>query len=46
VRLIQFPVANEYSDNVVAFWEPEKKPAPGDEIAFRYRMRWFSGAIE
>ena len=42
VRLLQFPTANEYSDNVVAFWEPEKKPAAGDELEFKYRLHWFT----
>jgi glucans biosynthesis protein len=42
VRLMQLPVANEYNDNVVAFWEPEKKPVANDELVFRYRQRWFT----
>jgi glucans biosynthesis protein len=40
VRLMQLPATNEYNDNVVAFWEPEKAPAPGDEMDFRYRLHW------
>jgi glucans biosynthesis protein len=43
VRLIQLPATNEYNDNVVAFWQPEKAPASGDEVDFRYRLRWFTG---
>ena len=31
VRLMQLPAANEYHDNVVAFWQPQKSPAAGDE---------------
>ena len=42
VRLMQLPTANEYNDNVVAFWEPEKTPARGDELDFDYRLHWFS----
>jgi len=43
VRLMQLPATNEYNDNVVAFWQPEKAPASGDEMEFRYRLHWFSG---
>ena len=42
MHLLQIPTANEYSDNVVAFWEPEKKPAAGDELEFKYRLHWFT----
>jgi glucans biosynthesis protein len=42
IHLLQLPTANEYSDNVVAFWEPEKRPAAGDELEFKYRLRWFT----
>ncbi|HEY1583371.1 MAG TPA: glucan biosynthesis protein [Chthoniobacterales bacterium] len=42
VRLMQLPTRNEYFDNVVAFWQPEKKPVAGDELQFRYRLRWFN----
>ncbi len=42
VRLLQLPTTNEYNDNVVAFWQPAKSPAAGDEIRFKYRLHWFS----
>jgi glucans biosynthesis protein len=42
VRLMQLPAANEYNDNVVAFWQPEKSPAAGDELGLKYRLRWFT----
>lgn len=42
VRLLQLPATNEYNDNVVAFWQPEKTPAAGDELECRYRLHWFS----
>jgi glucans biosynthesis protein len=42
VRLIQLPATNEYNDNVVAFWQPEKGPAAGDTLDFKYRLHWFS----
>ena len=42
VRLMQLPSSNEYNDNVVAFWQPKKNPQPGEELVFRYRLRWFT----
>jgi periplasmic glucans biosynthesis protein len=42
VRLMQLPAANEYNDNVIAFWQPEKSPAAGDELEFKYRLHWFA----
>ncbi len=42
VRLMQLPATNEYNDNVVAFWQPEKIPASGEEMDFRYRLHWFT----
>jgi glucans biosynthesis protein len=42
VRLMQLPAVNEYNDNVIAFWQPEKSPAAGDEIVFKYRLHWFA----
>ncbi len=42
VRLMQLPAANEYNDNVVAFWEPAQRPAAGEEFTFRYRLHWFT----
>jgi len=42
VRLMQLPATNEYHDNVVAFWQPQKVPVAGDELVFKYRLRWFT----
>ena len=39
---MQLPATNEYNDNVVAFWQPQKSPAAGDELVFKYRLRWFT----
>ncbi len=41
VHLMELPTPNEYNDNVVAFWQPEKRPAAGDELQFKYRLHWF-----
>lgn len=42
VRLLQLPTKNEYSDNIVLFWQPEKPPQKGDALEFRYRLHWFT----
>ncbi len=41
VHLMELPTPNEYNDNVVAFWQPEKSPVAGDELQFKYRLHWF-----
>jgi glucans biosynthesis protein len=38
---MELPTPNEYNDNVVAFWQPEKSPVAGDEFQFKYRLHWF-----
>jgi len=40
VELVQIPSGDETNDNVVAFWVPEKLPAPGEPLDFEYRLRW------
>jgi glucans biosynthesis protein len=40
VMLLELPTTRESDDNVVAMWEPEKIPQPGDRIEFSYRQRW------
>lgn len=42
VRLLQLPTKNEYNDNVVVFWQPDKLPQAGDELNFKYRLTWFT----
>lgn len=42
VRFMQLPDANEYNDNVVAFWQPKKSPTARDELEFKYRLHWFT----
>lgn len=41
VRLVEIPTDNETNDNIVAFWVPEKLPAPGEAIEFEYKLHWF-----
>ncbi|CAK9884651.1 MAG: Glucans biosynthesis protein G [Candidatus Erwinia impunctatus] len=40
VELVEIPTADETNDNIVAFWTPEKKPDPGQELSINYRLRF------
>lgn len=40
VVLIEIPTADETFDNIVAFWNPARKPQPGEELLFGYRLYW------
>ncbi|MFN3616226.1 MAG: glucan biosynthesis protein, partial [Rubrimonas sp.] len=40
VRLLEIPTDDETFDNIVAFWEPETTPEPGEEVAFAWRIDW------
>jgi glucans biosynthesis protein len=40
VQLVEIPTADETFDNIVAFWNPEEKPQPGQELLFGYRLHW------
>lgn len=40
VRLVELPTVNEFNDNVVAFWVPEKLPPSGEALEFSYRLHW------
>jgi glucans biosynthesis protein len=41
VDLVEIPTTADINDNIVAYWVPERKPAPGEPIAFSYRMYWY-----
>ncbi|HTO55883.1 MAG TPA: glucan biosynthesis protein G [Myxococcota bacterium] len=41
VQLVEIPTPADIHDNIVAFWVPEKTPAPGDPIHYAYRMYWY-----
>lgn len=43
VHLVEIPTANEYADNIVAFWRPREALAPGREHRWRYRLHWSAG---
>lgn len=40
IQLVELSTADETFDNIVAFWHPDKKPAPGDELLYAYRLHW------
>ena len=40
VHLVEIPTADEYHDNVVAFWRPAAALAAGTESRWRYRLCW------
>ncbi|MBS0564874.1 MAG: glucan biosynthesis protein [Proteobacteria bacterium] len=40
IRLVEIPSDLETHDNIVAYWVPEKKPAPGDMLEVAYRLHW------
>ena len=40
IELVQFPIREETDDNAVAYWVPDKPPAPGQPLDLAYRMSW------
>ncbi|SFF53601.1 glucans biosynthesis protein [Fontimonas thermophila] len=40
VQLVEIPTVDETFDNIVAFWNPEHKTQPGEELLFAYRLHW------
>lgn len=40
VHLVEIPTADEYQDNIVAFWRPAAPLKAGSESRWRYRLHW------
>ncbi len=40
VQLVEIPTVDETFDNIVAFWNPERKPQAGEELLYAYRLHW------
>jgi len=40
VELVQIPTADEFNDNIVAFWVPDRVPDPGKPFDLGYRLSW------
>lgn len=45
VVLVELPSADETSDNVVAFWTPEQKVAPGQTLELAYTLQFGPPAV-
>ena len=45
VELMQFYTPDETNDNTVAYWVPERVPAPGQPLDIAWRMHW-EGDVE
>jgi glucans biosynthesis protein len=42
VQLVEIPAGEETFDNIVAFWNPARPVAAGDQLRFAYRLYWGS----
>jgi glucans biosynthesis protein len=42
VVLVEIPSQLETNDNIVAYWEPKRRPQPGEPFDFAYRMYWYA----
>jgi glucans biosynthesis protein len=40
VMLVEIPTKDETADNIVAFWNPQRKPQRGEELLYAYRLYW------
>jgi glucans biosynthesis protein len=46
VQLVELPTADEFADNIVAFWRPAEPLAAGEEYRFTYRLVWAQAPVE
>jgi len=46
LELVQIPSENEYNDNVVAYWVPERTFEQGDSMKYAYTLSWYSAKHE
>jgi len=44
VHLVEMPAANEYHDNIVAFWSPAAPVEPGKPLELAWRLHWTNAA--
>ena len=42
LELVQIPTENEYNDNIVAYWVPERPFERGDSVKYAYTLVWHS----
>jgi glucans biosynthesis protein len=41
VELVEIPTDNEANDNIVAYWVPGSRPAPGAPVDLAYTQYWY-----
>ncbi len=41
LELVQIPTDNEYNDNIVAYWVPERSFERGDRVNYAYSLNWY-----
>ena len=46
LHLVELSTAYEGLDNIVAFWDPKKKPAPLQPFRFGYTLHWEGGETD
>lgn len=46
IRLLEIPTANEYADNIAAFWRPARPWIAGEVHTIAYRLRWAAAPAE
>ena len=46
LHLVELSTGYEGLDNIVAFWDPKKKPAPLEPFRFGYTLYWEDGAAD
>jgi glucans biosynthesis protein len=45
VELVEIPTQSEKNDNIVCYWVPSEKEAPGKPVDFSYEIKWGSPGI-
>jgi periplasmic glucans biosynthesis protein len=45
VELVQIHTPDETNDNIVAYWVPDRLPAPGQPLDFAYRLHWQGAGV-
>lgn len=43
LELVQIPTENEFNDNIMAYWVPQRPFKQGDSVKYAYMLYWYSG---
>ena len=46
LELLQLPTVNEFNDNIVTYWVPEKVLEPKESVSYNYTLSWHSAEIK